>query len=346
MRRWIKLRSTLICVLALCVCWMFQGCRMCDVCIIDAETGRIHRLPCNGFRQWIVAVNDDASEFTTLVTRGRCAGLRTYGFNGELRCQKPCFQTLRNLNIYDGFGATKDVGKMIYRKNETGHLYMIDSLTAVETLVCLNIASSPQWDSIKGLEWVSATKVLLLLNADNRVGRSRASVDILDVITKERRTMHSPKYIDEYALSPDRKRLAIVDGRWEDSIVRVIDIGTGNVICSTERGYYNDVCWCDNNTVGYVSHCKVVMILPLAERVSRSIYTMPEGLACYALVFGDGFFAVNSHLTPTPLRPPAVTPMLICDLATGRNKKTLNECFNGRWFAADKGKKIICETGF
>lgn len=346
MRPWMSLNVVVRHMATWCACLLIQGCRMCDVSIIDPETGEIHGLPCNGFRQRIIAVNEGASEFTTLVTKGRNAGLHTFDFGGRLKRQTPCLEMLRNHRRSDGLGATEDARKIAYRKHETGHLYLIDTLAMKESLVCLDIASGPQWDSIKGLEWVTGTKVVLLLNADEGVRRERAAIDILDVITKERKTVHCPKYIAEYALSPDKRHIAFIDGRWEDSIVRIIDIETGAVLCSTEPDKYSDVRWCDNTAIGYVSRCRNVMLLPLAEKKAHTIFTMPDGFACYNFAIGKGYFAVNSHLTPTPLRPPAVTPMLICDLKTGKTTRTLHACFFGSWLVADRGRKIICETGY
>jgi hypothetical protein len=319
---------------------------MCDVCIVDAVTGKVCKLPCSGYRQEVVAINDESSEFATLTTRGRQAAFRIYGFNGELRRQMPCPQQLRNRSIWDGFAATKEVGKLIYRKNETGHLYTFDCRTGDETLVCRNIASSAQWDSIKGLEWLSETKVLLLLNVDKRIGRERAAVDILDIITKERRTIYWPEYIGEYAVSLDRENVAIIDGRWQNATLHVVNIGTGKVVSSTEQGDYCHVCWGWKDIVGYVAEYTAISILPLENQAPHSIYVMPAGFSCYALVIGNGWFAVNSRVTPTPIRTPSITPMHIYDLATCKNMMTVNEPFNGRWFIADKGAKIICETGF
>ncbi len=57
-------------------------------------------------------------------------------------------------------------------------------------------------------------------------------------------------------------------------------------------------------------------------------------------------FAYRSIPAVTPLKGPKTTPMYIHDLATGGLKFTVNEHFNGRWFVADDGSKIICEIGY
>lgn len=341
-------KDSMLSIMSVICCLLMSGCMGPDVCVVDAATGRVCELSCSGYRQWIIAVNDEAAEFTTLTTRGSQASIRTCGYDGKIRRQFPCPPTLRNRSVYDGFAATKNVSYLAYRKVETGHLYVYDCKSGVEKLVCENVASSHVWDSVKGLEWLAETKVLLLLNEDKAIGRESPTIDILNLVTKERRTVFRPnENIFAYSVSPDNRKVAICDGNWLTSIVRVIDLETGVILAATKAAGHYEVCWMlTGDAVGYEIERKTIVVLSLADGKARVVQEMQEDRECFFMVLLNNAFAYSSIPADTPFRGPKMTPMYIHDLMTKDRKLTVNQHFNGRWFVADGGKKIICEIGY
>jgi len=335
-------------VFVIVACLSFSGCRSVDLGIVDVQTRALIKIPCSGgSKPQVMAVNDDASEFVTLIAQGEEAGLRVYGYDGqEKRFLFPkCLQ--KNSDIISSSG---DGSKLVFRNPKNSNLYVYNTETDVETLVYSNISSATQWDSIAGIAWLSKEKLLVLLNKDYKKEREHSVIEVVDITSKERKVLFSPRYIhpfcNAYAISADKTKIAFCDGESNDSVVRILEIETGKVLYSGKKGAYRNIQWLQTGIgIGYVSGGHKIDVVSLADKTEYTLLTISQKYTIMHLGFGKDFFAVDVWRFGER-NDQIVVPMNIYDLKTREEVFTVRADVRGNWFVADHGQKIICEIGY
>lgn len=337
-------------LLAVVAGFSLPGCRNANVCIVDVRTQEVIEISlCEKSPQHVMAVNDGASEFSTFCARGKNAGVRVYGYDGK---EKRVLFPAKLQRGSEVLSVSEDGTWLAYLDVNARHLYAYNMNNQKESRVYPYISSFSQWDSIAGIAWLTGERFLVLLNQDGKAGRERATIEVVDISTKQRRTLFHPKYINPfynaYAISDDKKKLAFCDGERDEVVIKCLELDSGQLLYSGRKGRYRNIRWLrSGDCIGYVSDGHKINVLSLSDKKEDTLLTMPQNHTIMHLVFGEAFFAADAwDLGVQKDQVKVKVPMAIYDMGTKHATVLRHSVFMGDWFAADKGRKIICEKGY
>jgi Tol biopolymer transport system component len=224
------------------------GCISADIAVIELRTGEMRHPPYSGMRQVVVAVDRKAGTFKTMRRNGSLFAVRTFDaacrqvseFNVPVFTEGYCGST--------HYSLSDDGRRFVYLKDNTHNLYLLDVSTGRETLLWEHVANTEL--EMPQLEWISESKVLVVLREYGRSDRRTNEVTILDVATGDRKTIYSP--VDpssfDYSLSPDASLLAFQDASSLHDIqgvVKVLDVQKGTLRATLGDGHQliGEPCW-------------------------------------------------------------------------------------------------------
>jgi len=247
-----------------------------------------------------------------------------------------------------------DAGRLVYLKESTRDLCLLELPSSQETVLCTNLASFDL--HVPFVKWLSANEILMTLLDEVTVNGPDNLIFVLDVTTKIRRTLATPVSLSsfDYSLSPDRQRLAYWEDKTgrsvgQDERINVLDVQSGSVLVSLAADKDEHVsrpCWSpDSKTIGYFSGQKIILY-SLETHASRTLTTLDKDTISYALTIGQGVVVFQGGKRNERLHGWDPIPLIVYDLQTGKPTREIDVGVNGKMIPVDNGRSLLCETGY
>ena len=197
--------------------------------IIDVATGRMAELP--GTTPWSHGklLHDDAENgtFTVFAILPRLLyQLQTYSSTGTLLEATPAKRIPSD--VYYRSAVSPDGGQLVYHRIDTDAITKLHLLEMEESILIPNVG----WAYPIQMGFVTQNEVLCLFDS-HREGPLADAIVRVRLPENEVEILHRVTALRDYnngdwrpVLSPDRKRLAFVDGETLDAHVKVLDLGT------------------------------------------------------------------------------------------------------------------------
>ncbi len=322
------------------------ACGSPDIAILDLTTGQMVHPPYSGMRQVLVAVDRTAGTFTTLARQEDRFRVRTLDAAGRTVDETTIPLFTESYAGATHYALSRDGRRLVYLKDGTSNLYLFDLPTARETLLWAGITTSAM--EFPRLEWLAASKVLVVLREHSGSTRKANEVTVLDIATGDRQVIYRPVYPSsfDYSLSPDASLFAFRDGNSREDVhgvLKILSLQTGRLRATLGGGLQVSglPVWSpDGAELGFVEG-RDLKVWTLADGQVRILRTFPEGFICYRLVFGQG---IIGYVGGSPNS--AQTPLVTLDSRTGTERGRVQAAFNGRLLLLDGNHTVVCEIGF
>lgn len=241
------------------------------------------------------------------------------------------------------FAVSLDGASVAYYKPSTKGIHIYDFPTSRDSLLLENVSSSGF--SIKGIQWVSETDLVLMISGEKTGGRENAIFRI-NVARKEVTTLCKPIQLSDFksAFSRNYNHLAYLDGYLHGGIT-VIDTETGRIAATIpgNRELMSNPCWSpDGSRMGYVKG-RNVRVFSLDSGEDRVAKNLDDDYVCHSLSFLD-----ENSLLYYGAKPKRSLPSMelhIVDIATGKDKIIGTGDWHSAYVVAN-GEKIIVEMGY
>lgn len=289
-------------------------------------------------------------EYGVAITADKSKGLKlkTVAYDGRVVSETE-LPPLFRMGALKNYAISSDGVFFVYYRFSTKSLHIYDSRISYESLLLENVASSGF--SIKGMNWVSETDLILILSDDEDIGRPQNTIIRINVTNKGIRTLSKPIYLSHFnwAFSRSFKYLAYWEGYRKYDIfgnIKIIDTETGRIV-ATIRGnkqLISNPCWSpDEHRLGYFKGNNIE-VFSLDNNRSVRVKTLRDNYICYSIAFVDenSLLYRDGNLNR---RSPS-TELHIIDIASGREKEHIGSKDWNKVYVVDDGKKIVAEMGY
>lgn len=251
--------------------------------------------------------------------------------------------------MVDHFGQialADDALRIVYWKAKTRDLYVYDATNNTDRLVYTN-ATTIYGSGIHDAKWISDESIVLVLAGNSELRSDTMSIEVINLRDMSRRVVYSSRGIyGKCELSPDKRKLVFCDGKWDCSIVTVLDLESGAVLAVSKRGSWRNLCWnTSGDSVAYSGEGNV-WLLSLIRNEQVALHALPFDFTCNRIALVDGMLLYNGRFKKDNAKTNIPTPLFVVDLVTGVEKSFVVAPFNGKWIVIDDGKKLVCEIGF
>lgn len=245
----------------------------------------------------------------------------------------PLFSEYYGFNKY---ALSLDETKFVYYKNNTNNIYLYDLLTKSEFLLCKSIVSSEV--TIVGIFWISNNELIIILDADEDIGRKVGEILKVDVSSKKivaRLEFEDPM---NFSFSPSSMLLAVAP-MIRGTGIKIIDLKKMVIISevpnSNKSSWENLPAWNHNGTkLAYVDGNNVLSIFNSQDKKSTSIRQVPKNDVCYYVAYPNDNTCVLEHG-----QPGGKSKIYFIDLNTNKTIRTISDVWGAVVFA-DNGNVI------